>query len=140
MLLTEQSRPDVDVKLLSVTDMLRLASQRLGQHDPEFDQTVDATLEMLRNRHVLSRMRADVTLDRHRAFAAMLVLAVQQGATLYLPTRSQAELFKAGASTKLVAWLDRAVAAGLLSCLAPNGKARGKLTVTELLLSRDINK
>lgn len=63
--------------------------------------------------------------------AGAVVIAEELGTSFALPTRSQQVLYDMGGSTRLVSWLDKAVARGVLLSDDPLRTARGPLRLSE---------
>lgn len=63
------------------------------------------------------------------------MLAHEKNSDLYLTTRSQGELFGRGVSTTLVKFLDNAIEQGLILSQAQSNKAKGRLSLGEIIAS-----
>jgi hypothetical protein len=117
----------------NVITLLRLARQRLAEEQPDspFHRKAEAVVELLRANGVLSRKHLSRVGYWHTILAAAFVIADEQGISFALPTRSQEALYNLGGSTRLVAWLDRAVARGVLLSGCPLKTARGELRLSD---------
>lgn len=113
--------------------LLQEARDRLDVHDPHFNDSVEVVLGILRSKGVVSYKRISVNGEWHRLLAACLVLAFEQNTDFALPTRMQGELHLRGCSTTIVSFLDKAVKEGVLSSCSPDGKAKGKLALGEII-------
>ena len=117
----------------NVITLLRLARQRLTSEQPDcaFHHSVETLVSFLRQRGVLSERHLSRVGHWHSTLAAALVIANEQGTSFALPTRSQQVLYDLGGSTRLVAWLDKAVARGVLLSGDPLRTARGPLQLSD---------
>ena len=117
----------------NVITLLRLARQRLTseQSHSAFHHSVETLVSYLRQQGVLSEKHQSRVGHWHTTLAAALVIANEQGTSFALPTRSQQVLYDLGGSTRLVAWLDKAVARGVLLSGDPLRTARGPLQLSD---------
>jgi hypothetical protein len=117
----------------SVILLLSKAKERLAKEQPDslFIQSVETLVSYLRQKGVLSEKHLSRVGHWHVALAAAFVLADQQGQSFALPTRSQQALYDLGGSTRLVSWLDKAVARGVLLSGCPLKTARGELHLSD---------
>ena len=117
----------------SVIQLLAKARFRLIKEEPDspFIQTVTTLVSYLRQTGVLSEKHLNRVGHWHTQLAAAFVLANEQGTSFALPTRSQQVLYDLGGSTRLVAWLDKAVARGVLLSGDPLRTARGPLQLSD---------
>ena len=117
----------------NVITLLRLARQRLTSEQPNspFLQSVETLVSYLRQKGVLSEKHLSRVGHWHTTLAAAFVIADEQGSSFALPTRSQQVLYDLGGSTRIVAWLDRAVARGVLLSGCPLKTARGELRLSD---------
>ena len=123
---------------MSTTDIVLLieeASKRLEAHDPIFTDKTETVLAILRSKGVISSKRLQQNGKYHSILAASLVLAHEKNSDLYLATRSQGELFGRGVSTTLVKFLDNAIEQGLILSQAQSNKAKGRLSLGEIITS-----
>ena len=123
---------------MSTTDIVLLmeeASKRLETHDPIFAHKTETVLAILRSKRVVSSKRLQQNGKYHSILAASLVLAHEKNSDLYLTTRSQGELFGRGVSTTLVKFLDNAIEQGLILSQAQSNKAKGRLSLGEIITS-----
>ena len=117
----------------NVITLLRLARQRLTSEQPNspFLHSVETLVSYLRQKGVLSEKHLSRVGHWHTSLAAAFVIADEQGISFALPTRSQQVLYDLGGSTRIVAWLDRAVARGVLLSGCPLKTARGELRLSD---------
>ena len=117
----------------NVITLLRLARQRLTSEQPNspFLQSVESLVSYLRQKGVLSEKHISRVGHWHTTLAAAFLIADEQGISFALPTRSQQVLYDLGGSTRLVAWLDRGVARGVLLSGCPLKTARGELRLSD---------
>ena len=117
----------------SVILLLSRAKERLAKEQPEspFLQSVETLVSYLRQKGVLSEKHLSRVGHWHTTLAAAFVVADEQGISFALPTRSQQVLYDLGGSTRLVAWLDKAVARGVLLSGCPLKTARGELRLSD---------
>jgi hypothetical protein len=117
----------------NVITLLRLARQRLTSEQPNspFLQSVESLVSYLRQKGVLSEKHLSRVGHWHTTLAAAFVIAHEQGICFELPTRSQQVLYDLGGSTRLVSWLDKAVARGVLLSGCPLKTARGALSLSD---------
>ena len=123
---------------MSAVDIIALmeeATARLERYDAEFVAKVETILAVLRSKGVLSSKRLQQNGSYHTVLAASLVLAHEKQADIYLRTRSQGDLFKQGVSTTLVSFLDNAIEQGLILSQAKDYKARGRMSLGEIITS-----
>ena len=124
--------------MINTTDIVLLieeASKRLEAHDPIFTDKTETVLAILRSKGVISSKRLQQNGKYHSSLAASLVLAHEKNSDLYLTTRSQGELFGRGVSTSLVKFLDNAIEQGLILSQAQNHKAKGRMSLGEIITS-----
>ena len=117
----------------NVITLLRLARQRLTSEQPNSPllHSVESLVSYLRQQGVLSEKHLSRVGHWHTTLAAAFVVADEQGISFALPTRSQEALYNLGGSTRLVSWLDKAVARGVLLSLCPLNTARGPLHLSD---------
>ena len=124
--------------MINTTDIVLLieeASKRLEAHDPISTDKTETVLAILRSKGVVSSKRLQQNGKYHTILAASLVLAHEKNSDLYLTTRSQGELFGRGVSTTLVKFLDAAIEQGLILSQAHNNKAKGRMSLGEIITS-----
>ena len=124
--------------MMNTTDIVLLmgeASKRLETHDPIFTDKTETVLAILRSKGVISSKRLQQNGKYHSILAASLVLAHEKNSDLYLTTRSQGELFGRGVSTTLVKFLDAAIEQGLILSQTHNNKAKGRMSLGEIITS-----
>ena len=112
---------------------LEAASLRLRQNDPEFDSQANLTTDILRSAGVYPHRRSSLNGHVHKLLSAAIVHVYQQDTSLHVTTRRAGTYALYGYSTKLPAYLTKAVRLGFLT--SQNGKASGKLKLSELLES-----
>ena len=110
---------------------LEAASLRLNQNDPEFDSQANLTTDILRSAGVYPHRRSSLNGHVHKLLSAAIVHVYQQDTTLDVTTRRCGSYALYGYSTKLPSYLTKAVKLGFL--ISQNGKATGKLELSELL-------
>ena len=117
----------------SVIKLISHARHRLTSEQPDspFHHSVETLVSYLRQKGVLSEKHLSRVGHWHTQLAAALVIANEQGTSFALPTRSQQVLYDLGGSTRLVAWLDKAVARGVLLSGDPLRTARGPLQLSD---------
>ena len=124
--------------MMNTTDFVLLmeeASKRLEAYDPIFTDKTETVLAILRSKGVISSKRLQQNGKYHSILAASLVLAHENRSDFYLTTRSQGELFGRGVSTTLVKFLDNAIEQGLILSQAQSNKAKGRLSLGEIITS-----
>ena len=122
-------------KVTDVVHLLEQAQKRLDQHDFAFNEAVDTVLGILRSKGVVSHKRISVNGKWHRLLAASLALAYEQNTQFALPTRFQEELHNRGVSTSVVRFLDKAVIEGVVCSQSPDLKAKGALSLGDIVRS-----
>jgi hypothetical protein len=120
---------------IDIVLLMEEASKRLEAHDPIFKDKTETVLAILRSKRVISSKRLQQNGKYHSILAASLVLAHEKNSDLFLTTRSQGELFGRGVSTTLVKFLDNAIEQGLILSQARDYKARGRMSLGEIITS-----
>ena len=110
---------------------LEAASLRLQTNDPEFDSQANLTTDILRSAGVYPHRRSSLNGHVHKSLSAAIVHVYQQDTSLDVTTRRAGAFALYGYSTKLPAYLTKAVKLGFLT--SQNGKATDKLELSELL-------
>ena len=123
------------MRALDIVSLMEEASAQLERYDAEFVDKVETILAILRSKGVLSSKRLQQNGSYHTVLAASLVLAHEKQADIYLRTRSQGDLFKRGVSTTLISFLDNAIEQGLILSQAKDYKARGRMSLGEIITS-----
>jgi hypothetical protein len=123
------------MRALDIISLMEEASARLERYDAEFVDKVETILAILRSKGVLRSKRLQQNGSYHTVLAASLVLAHEKQADIYLRTRSQGDLFKQGVSTTLISFLDNAIEQGLILSQAKDYKARGRMSLGEIITS-----
>ena len=124
--------------MMNTTDIVLLmeeASKRLETYYPIFTDKTKTVLAILRSKGVVSSKRLQQNGKYHTILAASLVLAHEKNSDLYLTTRSQGELFGRGVSTTLVKFLDDAIEQGLILSQGNDFKAKGRMSLGEIITS-----
>lgn len=111
--------------------LLQLAKEKLDEGDAAFAERVALVLAILRSKGCVPFLRSKLNGDKHRAFAAAIVLAHDTNESIDLHSRRHGDLHYQGITTLLPTYLDRCIQAALLLCDHP--KAKGKITVGSLL-------
>ena len=111
--------------------LLQLAKEKLDEGDAAFAERVSLVLAILRSKGCVPFLRSKLNGDKHRAFAAAIILAHDTHDSIDLHSRRHGDLHFQGITTLLPTYLDRCIKAGLLQCDHP--KAKGKITVGPLL-------
>jgi len=113
---------------LNIFKALEAASLRLNQNDPEFDSQANLTTDILRSSGVYPHRRSSLNGHVHKLLSAAIVHVYQQDTSLDVTTRRAGTFALYGYSTKIPTYLLKL---GFLT--SPNGKATGKLELSELL-------
>lgn len=108
------------------------AIAKLESNNLHFIDKTKTALGFLRSKGVLPIKRANLNGHLHTSYSAMLVEALEQGTTIDIPTRRQADLYELGLTTMMVKWLDTSVELNVL--IAKNGSknAQGALELGNL--------
>ena len=112
---------------------LEAASLRLNQNDPEFHSQANLCTDILRSAGVYPHRRSSLNGHVHKLLSAAIVHVYQQDTSLDVTTRRAGTYSLYNYSTKLPSYLTKAVNLGFLT--SQNGKATGKLELSELLLA-----
>ena len=116
---------------MNLFSLLQQGEQRLQSNDVLFHSQADVVLGILRSTGSIPSKRTSLNGELHRAVAAALVAAYDEDTTIDITVR-RAETFHAyGYSTKIISYLDAAIANGLL--ISQAGKAKGRLQLGSLL-------
>jgi hypothetical protein len=118
---------------LNIFRALEVASLRLQANDPEFHSQANLTTDILRTAGVYPHRRSSLNGHVHKQLSAAIVHVYQQDTTLDVTTRRAGSYALYGYSTRFPAYLTKAVELGFLT--SPNGKATGKLELSELLVA-----
>lgn len=117
-------------------NILKLAKEgeaEIKSGDLLFQDKVERALGFLRSKGVLPIKRATQNGFRHTNFAAMIVRAFDQAATVDVSTRRHGHLHEEGHTTLIVKWLDAAVKQRVLLPVNGSSKAEGALNLSPLL-------
>jgi hypothetical protein len=103
------------------------AIAKLESNNLPFIDKTETALGFLRSKGVLPINRASMNGHLHTSYSAMLVEALEQGTTIDIPTRRQADLHELGLTTMIIKWFDTAVEQKVL--IPTNGarNAQGQL-------------
>ena len=115
----------------SIFNLLQHARIRLATNDPEFHNTTDTVVAILKSSGVLPIRRASVNFTLHKLVSAVIVEAHETGETIDVATRRAGTFNRFGYSTKIISYLDKAIQQNLLS--SNTGKAKGQLAIGDLL-------
>src|SRR5210317_1729176 len=116
---------------MNLLKLLQLGQKRLNADDPVFTAKVETLLSVLRSAGVVPYKRLHLNNHVHAMFAAALVVAHQEQATVDVATRHQATYHAFGFSTRVVHYIDAAIKQELL-IQQPNANA-GKLQLSVIL-------
>ena len=108
------------------------AIAKLESNNLPFIDKTETALGFLRSKGVLPIKRATLNGHLHTSYSAMLVEALEQGTTIDIPTRRQADLHELGHTTMLVKWLDSAVEHEVLIPKNGSNNAQGALELGSL--------
>lgn len=108
------------------------AIAKLESNNLHFIDKTETALGFLRSKGVLPINRALMNGHLHTSYSAMLVEALEQGTTIDIPTRRQADLHELGHTTMLVKWLDTAVEHEVLIPKNGSNNAQGALELGSL--------
>ena len=103
------------------------AIAKLESNNLPFLDKTETALGFLRSKGVLPIKRATLNGHLHTSYSAMLIEALEQGTTIDVPTRRQADLHELGLTTMIIKWFDTAVEQNVL--IPTNGarNAQGQL-------------
>ena len=113
--------------------LLQRASIRLETSEAEFHNQAELITGILRSAGVLAHRRSSLNGKLHKLVAAVLVEAYEHCETIDVTIRRAGSFALYNYSTKIISYLDKAVAAGLL--ISQTSKAKGKLDLSDLLVS-----
>ena len=111
--------------------LLQQGEQRLQSNDVLFHSQVDLVLGILRSTGSIPSKRTSIDGELRRSVAAALVMAYEKDATVDIAIRRAETFYGYGFSTKIISYLDAAIANGLL--IAKTAKAKGRLDLGPLL-------
>jgi len=118
---------------INIFKALEAASLRLQTNDPEFDSQANLATDILRSAGVYPHRRTSLNGHVHKLLSAAIVHVYQQDTSLDVTTRRAGTFALYGYSTKLPAYLTKAVKLGFLT--NHNNKATGRLELSELLVA-----
>ena len=116
---------------MNIFNLLQHARIRLATNDPEFHNTTDTIVAILRSSGVLPWRRSSINGELHKLVSAVIVEAHETNETIDIATRRAGTFNRYGYSTKIISFLDKAVSSSLLS--STTNKAKGKLSIGTLL-------
>ena len=116
---------------MNIFSLLQHARIRLATNDPEFHNTTDTVVAILKSSGVLPIRRASINFTLHKLVSAVIVEAHETGETIDVATRRAGTFNRYGYSTKIISYLDKAIQQNLLS--SNTGKAKGQLVIGDLL-------
>jgi len=111
--------------------LLQQGEQRLQSTDVLFHSQTDIVLGILRSTGAIPSKRTSLNGELHRSVAAALVMAYEENTTVDIAIRRAETFYDYGWSTKIISYLDAAIANGLL--IAKTAKAKGRLDLGPLL-------
>ena len=111
--------------------LLQQGEQRLQSNDVLFHSQVDLVLGILRSTGSIPSKRTSIDGELRRSVAAALVMAYEKDTTVDIAIRRAETFYGYGFSTKIISYLDAAIANGLL--IAKTAKAKGRLDLGPLL-------
>ena len=117
---------------MNVFRLLELASERLKTNNALYHEQADTVLGIFRSAGVLPHKRSSLNGSLHKLVSAMIVEAYETDTTIDVASRHQGTFSYYGYSTKIVEYLDKAVAKDLL--VSQTSKAKSKLSLGPLLL------
>lgn len=118
---------------MNLFSLLQQGEQRLQSNDVLFHSQVDICLGILRSTKSIPSKRTSLNGELHHSVAAALVMAYEENTTIDIGIRRSETFHAYGWSTKIISYLDEAVANGLL--IAPTAKAKGRLNLGPVLMS-----
>ena len=116
---------------MNLFSLLQQGEQRLQSNDTLFHSQADVVLGILRSTGSIPSKRTSLNGQLHRLVAAALVVAYDEDITIDITVRRSETFHDYGWSTKIISYLDAAVANDLL--LAQTGKAKGRLHLGPVL-------
>ena len=116
------------MKLLRLLD---LGEERLTANDSDFTERTATVEAILKAVGALPYRRANLNCGLHQQVAASIVLAHEADDTIDITTRRAGTLHQYGYSTKVIEYLDKAVAAELLC--SQSSRAEGRLRVGDTI-------
>jgi|TARA_B110000977_G_C10834247_1_gene399363 hypothetical protein len=116
---------------MNLFSLLQQGEQRLQSNDVLFHSQVDVVLGILRSTGSIPSKRTSLNGELHRSVAAALVMAYEEDTTVDVAVRRAETFYGYGFSTKIISYLDEAVANGLL--IAKTAKAKGRLHLGQIL-------
>ena len=108
------------------------AIAKLESNNLLFIDKTETALGFLRSKGVLPIKRASLNGHLHTSYSAMLIEALEQGTTIDVPTRRQADLHELGHTTMLVKWFDSSVELNVLIPKNGSNNAQGALELGSL--------
>ena len=118
---------------MNLFHLLDLGEERLAANDECFNEQTAIVEAILKAVGALPYRRANLNRELHQLVAASIVAAHDADDTIDIVTRRAGTLVEAGRSTKIIEYLDKAVAAGLLQ--SQSRRAEGRLRVSGTISS-----
>ena len=118
---------------MDIIEFMADSKRRPANNDLVYRERVDVLLSLLLALGVISHSRISINGLLHRVFAGALISAYENQTPVELYSRTQADLFAKGHSTRLIAWLDQCVKHGVLVPEADVDYAKGKLKIGRIL-------
>ena len=116
---------------MNIFSLLQQGEQRLQSNDVLFHSQVDICLGILRSTKSIPSKRTSLNGELHRSVAAAIVMAYEEDTTIDVGVRRSETFHAYGWSTKIISYLDAAIANELL--LAKTAKAKGRLHLGPIL-------
>ena len=116
---------------MNLFSLLQNGEERLKTNDSLFHSQVDTVLGILRSTGSIPSKRTSLNGELHRSVAAALVMAYEEDTTVDIAVRRAETFYGYGFSTKIISYLDAAVANDLL--LTKTAKAKGRLHLGPIL-------
>ena len=116
---------------MNLFSLLQQGESRLKSNDVLFHSQADIVLGILRSSGSVPSKRTSVNGELHRSVAAAIVVAYGEDTTIDIAVRRAGTFHDYGWSTKVISYLDAAVANGLIK--SDTGKAKGRLRLGPIL-------
>ena len=117
---------------MNCLELMNNATIKLNANNLSFKDKTEKALGFLRSIGVLPIKRATLNGHLHTSYSAMLIEALEQGTTIDVPTRRQADLHELGHTTMLVKWFDSSVELNVLIPKNGSNNAQGALELGSL--------
>ena len=116
---------------MNLFHLLDRSEERLATGDADFTERTATVEAILKAVGALPYRRANLNRALHQQVAASIVLAHEVDDTIDITTRRAGTLHQYGYSTKVIEYLDKAVAAELLR--SQSSRAEGRLRVGDTI-------